>query len=83
MHKELITLAKLYIEKNRYQKADETYEKAINEFFDFENGLSYANFLYKQNQLKQSTKIYNKLLKADLTTYQKATTLNNRDLINR
>ena len=75
--KEYVTLAKLYVEKNQHQKADANFQKAIDTFFDFENGLAYANFLQKQNQLKKSETIYQQLLKTKLSTSQKATILNN------
>ena len=75
--KELVTLARLYIEKNLYQRADESFQNAIDEYFDYKNGLEYGNFLYKQNSLKKAIELYQKLEQKRLSKEKKALILNN------
>ena len=79
--KEYITLAKLYVEKNQYKKADKTYQKAIDEFFDIKNISEYASFLNNQMQLNKSLKLYNKLLTNNIPLKEKIGILHNISLI--
>lgn len=66
-----ITLAKLYVETNQFDKAQQSYEDAIEIFFDFDNVMEYASFLYNQKCHLRAIKLYEKLLESQLTKREK------------
>lgn len=65
-----ITLAKLYIELNDYVKAKKSYKDALSLLNDYENVMEYGRFLHSQNEYDKEVKLYNELLKQQLTIRQ-------------
>jgi hypothetical protein len=74
---EYIAIARLDIIDNNYTEATKWFEKAVHEFFDYDNVLEYARFLYKQNEFKRAVVLYEKLQTKYLTKGQKVAVLNN------
>ena len=58
-----IALAKLYIETYQFEKAQQSYENAIETFFDYSTSIEYGNFLYNQKRYTEAIKLYKKLFK--------------------
>ncbi len=63
--KALLIQADLYILKNEYQKAKETYTKSIRFYRDFSNSLAYVHYLVKQNNNSEAFKQL-KIMKLEL-----------------
>lgn len=70
--KEKLTLAKLYIESYQFEKAQQSYEGALEIFYDYDNVFEFGIFLYNQKQYKEAITVYEKLLESKLTDFQKA-----------
>ena len=73
--KEMLVLAKLYVETYEFDKAEENLKKASELFFDYENIISYANFLSSQKKFKKAIEIYKKLLTNNLENIKIANVL--------
>ena len=75
--KELVALAKLYVQEYQFKEANQSYAEAIDEFFDYENVLEYANFLDKQNRYQRAIELYEQLQKKRLKEEEKSDIFNN------
>lgn len=69
--KEKMALAKLYVETYRFDEAKESYQKAVDLFFDYENAMEYWHFLNTNNHQLDAIKILEKLKKINLMEDQK------------
>ena len=69
---ELGAKAQLYIESYQFEKAQQSYDSALEIFFNYDNVIEFGNFLYNQKQYKKAIKVYEKLLESKLTDFQKA-----------
>lgn len=74
--KKNILHAKLYIEKNDYEKADAFYEKSITIDESYKNMYEYVLFLMQQNQTDKARVLLERLNAYDLNQEQKANVLN-------
>jgi tetratricopeptide (TPR) repeat protein len=63
--------AKASVELYRFEEADKYYQKAINRYFDYENGMEYTTFLIGNNHFQGAIAVLEKINKLKLTDGQR------------